>query len=199
MAQVKIFVEVRSGSDNRSEAIKKKIYETGAEIHDKIYRDTTHVVFREGLQSVYNKAKMMKIPVVNLLWIEDCKKYRKVVDPSKYTISDLDRYENPDMYKKIRRQKSMQPDYKFDYISNKLVYKSDKRASIGKYKTPSATAMTSSEESLNNLIGDNEKETLDSASKVTIQETFDVIDASSQSSVCDSLDEYVKVSNLKIY
>ena len=157
--------------------------------------DQAHVVFKEGLQSVYNKAKAMHIPVVNLLWIEDCKKYNKVVDSSKYKINDLERYENPDLYKKIRRQKSMQPDYQFDYASNKLVYKSDKRASIGKYKpTPQPVFKATSEESLDNLVSDNEKPPLVTASDVSITSDVDK-EVTSHSSVCDSMDEYVKVSS----
>lgn len=105
-----IYVEVRSGDDNRSAGIKNKLLTNGINVNEKLYKNTTHVIFKDGLLSTYNQAKKLGIPVTTILWIDTCKYQRRLVDPSKFTISNLDRYEHPELYKRFRRPKSMQPD-----------------------------------------------------------------------------------------
>ncbi|XP_058832822.1 uncharacterized protein LOC131690808 [Topomyia yanbarensis] len=109
MAGVCIYVEVRSGTDNRSDGIKDHVASLGAKVNDRLYRDTTHVIFKDGLLSTYQKAKKMNIPVVSILWIEACKRHICLMNPEDFPISNQERYENPELFKKIRRQKSMQP------------------------------------------------------------------------------------------
>lgn len=60
MKDVVVYVEVRTGEDNRSSGVKKVISALGAKVNDKLLRDTTHVVFKDGLLSTYNKAKKME-------------------------------------------------------------------------------------------------------------------------------------------
>ncbi|XP_055538258.1 uncharacterized protein LOC129725890 [Wyeomyia smithii] len=109
LSGVCIYVEVRSGSDNRSNGIKDHIAALGAKVNDRLLKDTTHVIFKDGLLSTYQKAKKMNIPVVSILWIEACKQHLCLMNPKEFPISNQERYENPELYKKIRRQKSMQP------------------------------------------------------------------------------------------
>lgn len=109
-ADCRIFVEVRTGDDNRSSGIKSKLLADGITVNEKLYKDTTHVIFKEGLLSNYKLAKKMNIPVTTILWIETCKAQRRLVDPSKFQISNLDRYEHPELYPRMRRQKSSQPE-----------------------------------------------------------------------------------------
>ncbi|XP_055624583.1 uncharacterized protein LOC129767571 isoform X2 [Toxorhynchites rutilus septentrionalis] len=109
MVNVCVYVEVRSGADNRSDGIKDHVASLGARVNEKLYKDTTHVVFKDGLLSTYQKAKKMNIPVVSILWIEACKRHNCLMNPEGFPISNLERYENPELFKKIRRQKSMQP------------------------------------------------------------------------------------------
>lgn len=66
------------------------------------FRDTTHVVFKDGLLSTYKKAKQMNIPIVSILWIEACKNELRLCDPKDYPISNLDFYENPEIYGKLK-------------------------------------------------------------------------------------------------
>lgn len=70
-------------------------------LHD-IYSNTTHVVFKDGLQSTYNKAKSWNIPIVSILWIEACKKHLILMNPNEYPIPNLEKYENPDLYEKTK-------------------------------------------------------------------------------------------------
>ncbi|XP_055609881.1 mucin-2 isoform X2 [Uranotaenia lowii] len=109
MANVVVYVEVRSGADNRSDGIKDHVAALGAQVNEKLYKNTTHVIFKDGLLSTYQKAKKMNIPIVSILWIEGCKRHMCLMKPESYPISNLERYENPELFKKIRRQKSMQP------------------------------------------------------------------------------------------
>ncbi|KAH8280334.1 hypothetical protein KR018_002878 [Drosophila ironensis] len=110
LKEVRVFVEVRSGHDNRSEGVKAIISKMGAQINDRLLRNTTHVVFKDGLLSTYKKASEWKIPIVSILWIEACKVQRKICEPSKYPISNIRMYEYPELYGKIPRIRCMQPD-----------------------------------------------------------------------------------------
>ncbi|XP_073848643.1 microcephalin isoform X2 [Musca autumnalis] len=110
MRNVVVYVEVRSGEDNRSDGVRKVIEALGARVNLKLLRDTTHVVFKDGLMSTFKKAQQWGIPVVSILWIEACKTKNRICDPKDYPISNLDRYENPELYTKMKRYKSMQPD-----------------------------------------------------------------------------------------
>lgn len=64
--------------------------------------NTTHVVFKDGLQSTYTKAKSWNIPIVSILWIEACKKHLILMDPKEYPIANIEKYENPDLYGKAK-------------------------------------------------------------------------------------------------
>ncbi|XP_065368282.1 microcephalin isoform X2 [Calliphora vicina] len=110
MRNIVVYVEVRSGEDNRSAGVRKVIEALGARVNLSLNRDTTHVVFKEGLMSTFKKAKQMNVPIVSILWIEACKNQRRICDPKDYPISNLDRYENPELYTKMKRVKCMQPD-----------------------------------------------------------------------------------------
>lgn len=70
-------------------------------------RNTTHVVFKDGLQSTYNKAKSWNIPIVSILWIEACKKHLILMDPKAYPIANIEKYENPDLYEKTKVKNNM--------------------------------------------------------------------------------------------
>ncbi|KAL7049475.1 hypothetical protein ACKWTF_003711 [Chironomus riparius] len=109
-ANCHIYVEVRTGDDNRSAGIKSILLGEGIKVNDKLYRNTTHVIFKDGLLSTYKQAQKMGIPVTNILWIDACRKQHRLVDPSQFPISNKERYDNPEIYGRVRRQKSMQPE-----------------------------------------------------------------------------------------
>lgn len=114
-ANCRIYVEVRTGDDNRSSGIRGKLMSEGIQVNEKLYANTTHVIFKDGLLSTYKQAKKLGIPVTTILWIDQCKALRRLVDPSKFPIYNLERYEHPEIYGRIRRQKSMQP--QVNYVS----------------------------------------------------------------------------------
>lgn len=63
------------------------------------------MIFKDGLLSTYKKAKMWNIPIVSILWIEACRTKHRLCDPKDYPISNIDRYENPELYAKIKVSK----------------------------------------------------------------------------------------------
>lgn len=123
MKDVIVYVEVRFGDENRTASIKEAVAELGATVNDNFnklvywrrlqkldsfkhshfsFRNTTHLIFSNGTQSTYNKAKQLNIPIVSILWIEACKKQLRLVDPSKFSIHNIEQYENPELYKKVK-------------------------------------------------------------------------------------------------
>lgn len=107
--KTRVYVEVRSGDDDLTQGIQSVLRQLGAHISNTLGKTTTHVVFKDGLNSTYTKAKKMEIPVVSVLWIEACRKMLILADPTKYPISNLERYENPELFKRVRRPKVMTP------------------------------------------------------------------------------------------
>ncbi|XP_043064197.1 uncharacterized protein LOC108093749 [Drosophila ficusphila] len=110
LKDIVVYVEVRTGNDNRSEGVKTIIAKMGAQVNNRLTRTTTHVVFKDGLLSTYKKATEWNIPVVSILWIEACKVQRKICDPSQFPISNIRMYEYPELFGKMPRVKFMQPD-----------------------------------------------------------------------------------------
>lgn len=102
MKSVSVFVDVRSGGKNCSNSIRNVIGLLGAQVSDKLLRSTTHVIFKDGLLSTYNKAKLWDIPLVSVLWVDGCKKQLRLANPKLYPISNSQRYENSELYKEIR-------------------------------------------------------------------------------------------------
>lgn len=109
-AECKVYVEVRTGDDNRSAGIKNRLVRDGIPVNDKMYKGTTHCIFKDGLLSTYKNAVKAGIPVINILWIDACISLGRLADTSKFKISNLDRYEHPELYKRMRCPKSMQSD-----------------------------------------------------------------------------------------
>lgn len=67
------------------------------------HRNTTHVIFKDGLQSTYDKAKkVLNIPIVSVLWLEACKKQMRLVDVTEFSISNAHRYDYPEQYEKLK-------------------------------------------------------------------------------------------------
>lgn len=121
MKDVVIYVDVRSETDNRSDGIKKVISQLGATVNDNFLRynyfilklrklinlpyhcrNTTHVIFKDGLLSTYQKSKRLNIPIVSILWIEACRSQIRLCNTDKYPISNKELYEHPELYPKFK-------------------------------------------------------------------------------------------------
>ncbi|KRT80190.1 hypothetical protein AMK59_8607, partial [Oryctes borbonicus] len=89
------YVEIMSKNKDRSAGAKALMRAMGADVKDTITRDVTHVVFKDGSFRTYQKAKLLKVHVVSVLWIEAVRKNMYRVPEQKYPAlgtdaSDLD-------------------------------------------------------------------------------------------------------------
>lgn len=99
MDGVRVYVEVRSGREDRTEAIKAVIAGKGVKVNDRLLRNTTHIIFKEGRLSTYKTAQKWNIPIVSILWFEACKNCLTVMEPERFRPDGLDRFEHPELYK----------------------------------------------------------------------------------------------------
>ena len=64
------YVEVRSHHANVSRAIEQQLNKLGAHVHAKFDNEVTHIVFKDGKRSTYDKAMKKKIHIVSVSWME---------------------------------------------------------------------------------------------------------------------------------
>lgn len=69
------------------------------------------MVFNEGLLSTYKKAIKREVHLVSVSWIEECKKAQTIVSERLYPPFDMEKYESPNLLKRFRKVRSLQPDY----------------------------------------------------------------------------------------
>ena len=104
-----VFVEVRTGSENRSACVISRLESMGANISENLTSRCTHLIFKDGSLSIYNKAKKLGIHIVSVTWIEACRNDGTRLPEANYPCSNVERYENPGLFPKLRKAKSMQP------------------------------------------------------------------------------------------
>lgn len=103
-----LFVDVRTGEDNRSAGIQEHLNSRGIKTTTDMTK-STHIIFKDGLKSTFMKGKELNLPFVSLLWIDACKKFNGLIDHKNYPVVGIERYEDPILCKKIKRKRSMQP------------------------------------------------------------------------------------------
>lgn len=103
------YVEVRMGSDNRSAVIKEQVRALGAEVRERLTAAVTHVIFKDGSKSVFNRAVKSRLHLVSSLWVEACREKRQHVPEALFPSCSIDLYKAPMLPTKLRRLKSMQP------------------------------------------------------------------------------------------
>jgi hypothetical protein len=59
----------------------------------------THVIFHEGLYSVYEKAVEQNAHLINLTWIEKCKEANILVPEKDFPVKCKEFYEDPNFKK----------------------------------------------------------------------------------------------------
>ena len=85
----------------------------------------THVVFKEGSLSTYNKAKKLNLHIVSVNWIEACKKQHSKPEEHLFPPMNQEKYDSPGLFPKLRKTKSLQP--KSDEEFSKLMDAKAKR------------------------------------------------------------------------
>lgn len=107
-AGVKLFVDIRQDRDNRSKGVQGVLRRRGITVTDNI-DEANYVIFKNGLKTTFKRATEKGLPLVQLQWIDACDLHKILLDPADYKASNLDKYENPESLKKMRRRKSFQP------------------------------------------------------------------------------------------
>lgn len=89
------FVDVRTGSDNRSKSIASEVERLGAIVVPHFSKKVTHVIFKDGSKPIYDKAKAMGIPIVSYLWIVACKENGEIVPTQEHGAINSQDYDSP--------------------------------------------------------------------------------------------------------
>ncbi|XP_013380533.1 microcephalin-like [Lingula anatina] len=116
LKDVVAYVEVRTNSDNRSQAIGKELEALGATVVKKFTNEVTHVIFKDGKKSTRDRAKKKGLHLVTVLWVDSCKKQQVKVPESQYPVAAEDK--TPILIGRYRKAKSMQPTDFDDDVAN---------------------------------------------------------------------------------
>ena len=101
--------QVRTNHENRSRCVQDQLTALGAKVSERLTKQVTHVIFKDGSLSTYNKAKRLGAHIVSVTWIEACKKEGARVDEALFPTVSKERYDSPGLFPKLRKAKSMQP------------------------------------------------------------------------------------------
>uniref|UniRef100_A0A1Y1L3Q4 BRCT domain-containing protein n=1 Tax=Photinus pyralis TaxID=7054 RepID=A0A1Y1L3Q4_PHOPY len=87
------YVEIRSKGEDRSAGAKMLMQSMGATVLDVLNRKVTHVVFKDGSFGTYQKAKLLKVHLVSVLWLEAIRKSNIRVSERNYPALGTDSYD----------------------------------------------------------------------------------------------------------
>ena len=110
------YVEVRTANENRSACVKSRLLSIGVKVSEFLNTSCTHLVFKDGSLSTYNKAKKLGLHIVSVSWIEACRNDCSRLPEANFPCSNRERYEAPGLFPKLRKAKSMQPKPEEDFI-----------------------------------------------------------------------------------
>ncbi|XP_020840888.1 microcephalin isoform X5 [Phascolarctos cinereus] len=108
LKDVVAYVEVwsSSGVENYSKTFVNQLLGMGAKVSKTFNRNVTHVIFKEGYQSTWDKAQKYGVKLVSVLWVERCRLSGVRVDESLFPAINTNEG-LPSLIKKKR--KCMQP------------------------------------------------------------------------------------------
>ncbi|XP_067003509.2 microcephalin [Anabrus simplex] len=95
LKDVVAYVEVRTSVDKEAKGVKDQLRMLGAVVANSFNKKVTHVIFMNGKMSTYKKAVERKVPLVSVLWIEECKRRKVKVSERLYPSSDIEKLESP--------------------------------------------------------------------------------------------------------
>lgn len=93
-SEVVAFVDVRTGSDNRSKSIANEMERMGATVVQHFSKKVTHVIFKDGSKPIYDKAKALGIPIVSYLWVVACKEKGEMVSTEEHAAINSQDYDS---------------------------------------------------------------------------------------------------------
>ncbi|XP_051025409.1 microcephalin [Acomys russatus] len=99
------YVEVWSskGTENYSKTFTKQLEDMGAKVLKTFNKQVTHVIFKDGYQSTWDKAQKTGVKLVSVLWVEKCRMAGARVDESLFPAVNT----NENLIR--RKHKCMQP------------------------------------------------------------------------------------------
>ncbi|XP_070588974.1 microcephalin isoform X2 [Erythrolamprus reginae] len=107
LAGVVAYVEVWSSSrtENYSKPFTQQLLDMGAKISKTLNKQVTHVIFKDGFLSTWNRAQKAGIKLVSVLWVEKCREVGMHIDESLYPAINT----NEGLPQFIKKHKCMQP------------------------------------------------------------------------------------------
>ncbi|XP_006866788.1 PREDICTED: microcephalin-like, partial [Chrysochloris asiatica] len=86
LKDVVAYVEVWSsnGTENYSKTFTSQLVDMGAKVSKTFNKQVTHVVFKDGYQSTWDKALKKGVKLVSVLWVEKCRTAGAHIDESLY-------------------------------------------------------------------------------------------------------------------
>lgn len=108
LKDVVAYVEVWSskGTENYSKTFTKQLEDMGATVSKTLNKQVTHVIFKDGYQSTWDKAQKIRAKLVSVLWVEKCRMAGARVDESLFPAVNTDEH-LPNLIR--RKHKCMQP------------------------------------------------------------------------------------------
>ncbi|XP_059011855.1 microcephalin isoform X1 [Mustela lutreola] len=108
LKDVVAYVEVWSvnGTENYSKTFTNQLEDMGAKVSKTFNKQVTHVVFKDGYQSTWDKAQKRGVKLVSVLWVEKCRTAGAHVDEALFPAANTKEH-LPSLIKKKR--KCMQP------------------------------------------------------------------------------------------
>uniref|UniRef100_A0A2R8M7X1 Microcephalin n=1 Tax=Callithrix jacchus TaxID=9483 RepID=A0A2R8M7X1_CALJA len=118
LKDVVAYVEVWSSNrtENYSKTFTTQLMDMGAKVSKTFNKQVTHVIFKDGYQSTWDKAQKRGVKLVSVLWVEKCRTAGAHVDESLFPAAHVKEH-LPSLVKKKR--KCMQPkDFNFKTPEN---------------------------------------------------------------------------------
>ncbi|NXD82547.1 MCPH1 protein, partial [Halcyon senegalensis] len=104
---ISAFVEVWSSNrtENYSKTFEQQLLHMGAKVSKTLNKHVTHVIFKDGRLTTWEKAQKMGVKLVSVLWVEKCQETGLHVDESLFPAVDT----NEGLPLLIKKHKCMQP------------------------------------------------------------------------------------------
>ncbi|XP_020736554.2 microcephalin isoform X4 [Odocoileus virginianus] len=108
LKDVVAYVEVWSanGTENYSKTFRSQLMDLGAKVSKTFNKQVTHVVFKDGYQSTWEKAQKRGVKLVSVLWVEKCRVAGAHIEESLFPAASTNQH-LPGLLRKKR--KCMQP------------------------------------------------------------------------------------------
>ena len=119
----------------------------GAKVSERLTKQVTHVIFKDGSLGTYNRAKRLGAHIVSVTWIEACKKEGARVDEALFPTVSKERYDSPGLFPKLRKAKSMQPKDDAEMARQLELAQKRRKRRMEKEQTRNATTGTASGDS----------------------------------------------------